>query len=344
MQASQFSSEGFDLDALGDNRNGAGNGSSGHNNTNNDEQDVVYEIGGGVTTVPTVAEKEGENNSADHPLDPLTPLQVADQWKQKGNEEFKKKNFLEAYDLYTEAIEACPCPIRAEEILRQRDEFNAAEREKARQRMDEETRRGKKSAPSSQEDAGDKEKEEQKEGPAVFVLPTYDHSDKLAVYYCNRAATSMYMERYNEAIEDSDIAILLNSRYTKAYTRRSVAFEKTERTEEALRDAKRALELEPSNTALRKSVLRLQKIEDERLETLKVRQGGGADDTLTLTTRTRHLTHGLLHHLLQEETMSKLKDLGNSLLGNFGLSLDNFQTVQDPNTGSYSISFNQNQS
>ena len=44
----------------------------------------------------------------------------------------------------------------------------------------------------------------------------------------------------------------------------------------------------------------------------------------------------------QEETMAKLKDLGNSLLGNFGLSLDNFGTVQDPSTGSYSISFNQN--
>ena len=37
----------------------------------------------------------------------------------------------------------------------------------------------------------------------------------------------------------------------------------------------------------------------------------------------------------------KLKELGNSVLGNFGLSLDNFKATKDPQTGSYSINFQQ---
>ena len=37
----------------------------------------------------------------------------------------------------------------------------------------------------------------------------------------------------------------------------------------------------------------------------------------------------------------KLKDLGNTVLGKFGLSLDNFKAEKDPSTGSYSIQFNQ---
>mmetsp|Transcript_11702 Transcript_11702/g.21591 ORF Transcript_11702/g.21591 Transcript_11702/m.21591 type:complete len:307 (+) Transcript_11702:71-991(+) len=302
-----FSSEGFDLDALG--------GSAG--------DEIVYEIGGGATTIPQVNEAMASASLNDEqPQEEkkeLSPLEKAEDWKQQGNDEFKKKNFLEAYDLYTEAIDACPCPVKGEEILRRREEFNEAEREKARQRMEEETRRrGNRSNRSGEQDGDSKEestKDQQKtetKAPPVFELPPQENGDKLAIYYCNRAAALTAMERYEDAIKDADVAVLLNPRYTKAYVRRSAAYEKTERTEDALKDAKHALELEPSNANIRKSVARLQKIEDERLEKLK------------------------------EETISKLKDLGNSLLGNFGLSLDNFNAVQDPKTGSYSISFNQN--
>jgi len=39
--------------------------------------------------------------------------------------------------------------------------------------------------------------------------------------------------------------------------------------------------------------------------------------------------------------LGKFKDLGNTLLGKFGMSLDNFKADKDPNTGGYSIKFQQ---
>lgn len=46
---------------------------------------------------------------------------------------------------------------------------------------------------------------------------------------------------------------------------------------------------------------------------------------------------------MRQEVLGKLKDLGNSLLGRFGMSLDDFRAEKDPETGSYSIKFGRDQ-
>ena len=254
----EFSSEGFDLDAM------TGEGGS---------DAVIYELGGGATVVkpptPTPSPSPPPAEEEEPSAPPLDGIAKAEDWKKQGNEQFKQGQFLEAYDLYTEAIMACPGEFKGGKILKLRDEFQEKERIHAieRQRKADEERRkrdkGDKSSTTSTDTIS-------KPGPpAEFKLPQQEHGDKLAMYYCNRAAALHNMDRYEEAVKDCTVSCLLDPKYTKAFVRRSTAHEKSERTDEALRDAKKALELDPSNATVRRSVARLQKIEDERLEKLK---------------------------------------------------------------------------
>ncbi|KAL3798958.1 hypothetical protein HJC23_005097 [Cyclotella cryptica] len=298
--STKFDSEGFDLSA----------------STTNTDGNVIYEIGGGVTP------------NSPPPND--GPTSESERLKERGNDHFRRGNHLDAYDDYTEAIVACPCGEGigpdGGTLLKLKREFEEEQRERnaAKHRAEMERRRsgrrddddaddggdGPKKQPAKEED--EKTKEPNKKEDDQFVPPRHLYGHKLAVYYANRAATLLHMDRLEEAIDDCDVALLFNPLYVKAYMRRSTANERNENTEEALRDARKAVELDPANATARKNMMRLEKIEAERLEKLK------------------------------EETMGKLKELGNSILGNFGLSLDNFQAVQDPKTGGYSISFNQN--
>eukprot|EP00752_Nemacystus_decipiens_P005325 g4829.t1 len=136
-----------------------------------------------------------------------------------------------------------------------------------------------------------------------------EHKKDKAVYLANRAQGHLQLEEYDTVVDDCTAALELDPRYVKALLRRQQANERLEKYDLAVEDAKGVLEIDPSSRSAKESVARLEKLQHEKNEKMK------------------------------EEAIGKLKELGNSFLGNFGLSLDNLKTKQDPETGAYSISF-----
>ncbi|XP_020590695.1 tetratricopeptide repeat protein 1 [Phalaenopsis equestris] len=127
--------------------------------------------------------------------------------------------------------------------------------------------------------------------------------------HANRAVCFSKLGKYDDAIKESNKALELNPSYVKALFRRGEAHEKLEHYEEAIADMKKIIELDPSYEQATRNIRRLEPLATEKREKMK------------------------------EEMIGKLKDMGNSILGRFGMSVDNFKAVKDPNTGSYSISF-----
>ncbi|TYJ37440.1 hypothetical protein E1A91_A05G376000v1 [Gossypium mustelinum] len=130
-----------------------------------------------------------------------------------------------------------------------------------------------------------------------------------SICHSNRAVCFLKLVNYEETIKECNKALELNASYMKALVRRGEAHEKLEHFEEAIADMKKILELDPANDHARKAIRRLEPLAAEKRDKMK------------------------------EEMIGKLKELGNSVLGRFGMSIDNFKAVKDPNTGSYSISF-----
>jgi tetratricopeptide (TPR) repeat protein len=143
---------------------------------------------------------------------------------------------------------------------------------------------------------------------AIAYCPCDDENNvNMSVFLGNRAAAYFSIEEWSLVVDDCTTALENNANYVKVLHRRLQAYEKLDRVEEALADAKRIQELDPSWPKISATVDRLEKEQAEKMEKLKA------------------------------ETLSKLKDIGNSILGNFGMSLDNFKFKQDPNTGSWTV-------
>lgn len=138
------------------------------------------------------------------------------------------------------------------------------------------------------------------------------YTEDRSILFANRGAAKAKLNRNESAIEDCTKAIELNDKYLKAYLRRAKLYEDTSKLDESLADYKIILELDPRQKDAMEAHVRLPPKINERNEALKA------------------------------DMLVKMKDLGNLILRPFGLSTDNFQVNQDPNTGGYSVNFTQN--
>lgn len=159
-----------------------------------------------------------------------------------------------------------------------------------------------------------------REGQFVEALEYYSDAiasvdsrcEELAVFYGNRAACYAHMGMHSDAVADCDAALELRPNYVKVLMRRAKARETQDEPDLALEDMRKVVEVAPNSKEAREAsaaIPRLEAAANAKLEAQK------------------------------EEMLGKLKDLGNSILGRFGMSLDNFKAEKDPTTGSYNISF-----
>ncbi|KAK9837257.1 hypothetical protein WJX81_002109 [Elliptochloris bilobata] len=132
-----------------------------------------------------------------------------------------------------------------------------------------------------------------------------------AVVHANAAAAHLKLAQWAEAAKAASAALEAAPGHEKALLRRAAAYEELADLERALADYETVLKEHPDNQLAGDAVVRLTPVVTAQREKLK------------------------------EEMFGKLKELGNTVLGKFGMSLDNFKADKDPATGSYSISFQQ---
>jgi len=156
-------------------------------------------------------------------------------------------------------------------------------------------------------DAGTESADAARSSSTPSVPP--EAKEHLSVFYSNRAAAFLMQSKYAECVADASASLELHPGNPKPLSRRAKAHEALAQLAEAVEDLKALVALDPSDRDAARNLARVDKALQEKNEKMKT------------------------------EMLGKLKDFGNTLLGKFGLSLDNFKATQDPSTGSYNISF-----
>lgn len=190
-------------------------------------------------------------------------------------------------------------------------------RQESEDRLSDEIKQERRQDAKNMKESGNKliQNDENNEAIAIYtealsICPLCFKDDR-SILFANRAAAKLKVENKEGAVEDCSEAIDLSPNYLKAWLRRARIYEDTDKPHESMKDFEKVLELDPkhaeSNVAVRVRLPEKIKEKDEKIKA---------------------------------EMMDNLKKLGNMCLNPFGLSTDNFQFTQDPNTGGYSVNFN----
>ncbi|MBW0506798.1 hypothetical protein O181_046513 [Austropuccinia psidii MF-1] len=244
----------------------------------------------------------GRPDALDDPIKLL--LSTADALKQEGNKNFTQKRWTDALNKYAEAIMTLPPSPSSQEAPPDVD-IDAISSDD-----DEITKpTAAKAQPSqkSKSDLGHQQSSIPKLDPQIHQL--------ISVLHANSAACHLKLEDWQSAIKSCSASLKENPSYAKALQRRAQANEKlgTWSSLQAALDDYNTLEKLPDvNAILRREIkqsqLRLPPLIAQRSESEKA------------------------------EMMTKLKDLGNTVLGKFGMSTDNFKFTPNE-SGGYSMSF-----
>lgn len=102
----------------------------------------------------------------------------------------------------------------------------------------------------------------------ALSLSSITGNDK-AVLLKNRAACYLKIDKHNEAIADCTAALDVCPVDTKALYRRCLALEQTERYEDAYRDARKLIQLDPKNSAIQPVLRRLHAVIQDKVDQLQ---------------------------------------------------------------------------